>query len=149
MPKYRWVPLKPDFLGAWKSVWLKHYLAYPVIIISLIMQRNLATKIRAKRESGLTAVRLKRDPPVKSSVTCVSWGTLLVVKYFSYRYLMNAKQRRNKWAENIKLFFPPRQYRFSTKLIKTVNSKIWEKEKAREQDRQSNRPTNWHIDKHT
>ena len=28
------------------------------------MQRNLATKIRAKRESGLTAVRLKRDPPV-------------------------------------------------------------------------------------
>ena len=29
------------------------------------MQRNLATKIRAKRESGLTAVRLKRDPPVE------------------------------------------------------------------------------------
>ena len=28
------------------------------------MQRNLATKIRDKRESGLTAVRLKRDPPV-------------------------------------------------------------------------------------
>ena len=28
------------------------------------MQRNLATKIRAKRESGLTAVRLKWDPPV-------------------------------------------------------------------------------------
>ena len=28
------------------------------------MQRNLATKIWAKRESGLTAVRLKRDPPV-------------------------------------------------------------------------------------
>ena len=28
------------------------------------MQRNLATKIRAKRESGLTAVWLKRDPPV-------------------------------------------------------------------------------------
>ena len=61
---YRWVPLKPDFLGAWKSVRLKHYPAYPVIIISLITQRNLATKIRAKRESGLTAVRLKRDPPV-------------------------------------------------------------------------------------
>ena len=59
---YRWVPLKPDFLGAWKSVWLKHYPAYPVIIISLIIQRNLATKIRAKRESGLTAVRLKWDP---------------------------------------------------------------------------------------
>ena len=28
------------------------------------MQRNLAKKIRAKRESGLTTVRLKRDPPV-------------------------------------------------------------------------------------
>ena len=61
---YRWVPLKLDFLGAWKSVWLKHYPAYPVIIISLIMQRNLATKNRAKQESGLTTVRLKRDPPV-------------------------------------------------------------------------------------
>ena len=61
---YRWVPLKPDFLGAWKSVRLKHYLAYPIIIISLIIQRNLATKIQAKRESSLTAVRLKRDPPV-------------------------------------------------------------------------------------
>ena len=29
------------------------------------MQRNLATKIRAKRESGLTTVRLKQDPPVQ------------------------------------------------------------------------------------
>ena len=28
------------------------------------MQRNLATKIQAKWESGLTAVRLKWDPPV-------------------------------------------------------------------------------------
>ena len=37
------------------------------------MQRNLATKNRAKRESGLTAVRLKRDPPVYSelSVLCI------------------------------------------------------------------------------
>ena len=64
---YRWVPLKPDFLGAWKSVRLKHYPAYPFTIISLIMQKNLAKKIRAKRESGLTAVRLKRDPPVLHS----------------------------------------------------------------------------------
>ena len=61
---YRWIPLKADFLGAWKSVWLKHYPVYPIIIISLIIQRNLAKKIRAKWESGLTAVRLKRDPPV-------------------------------------------------------------------------------------
>ena len=61
---YRWVPVKADFLGAWKSVRLKHYPAYRIIITSLIIQRNLATKIRAKRESGLTAVRLKRDPPV-------------------------------------------------------------------------------------
>ena len=28
---YRWVPLKPDFLGALKSVWLKSNPAYPVI----------------------------------------------------------------------------------------------------------------------
>ena len=61
---YRWVPLKPDFLGALKSVWLNHYPAYPIIIISLIIQRNLATKIQAKQESGLTAVQLKWDPPV-------------------------------------------------------------------------------------
>ena len=61
---YRWVLLKPDFLGAWKSVRLKHYLAYPVIIVSLIIQKNLATKIWAMRESGLTTVRLKQDPPV-------------------------------------------------------------------------------------
>ena len=54
----------PDFFGALKSVQLKHYLAYPITIISLIIQRNLATKIWAKWESGLTAVRLKRDPPV-------------------------------------------------------------------------------------
>ena len=39
-------------------------LAYPIIIISLIIQKNLATKIWAKWESGLTAVRLKQDPPV-------------------------------------------------------------------------------------
>ena len=52
------------FLGVWKSVRLKHYPAYPIIIMSLIIQRNLATKIRAKQESSLTAVRLKRDPPV-------------------------------------------------------------------------------------
>ena len=50
--------------GSMKSVWLKHYLAYPIIIISLIIQRNLATKIQAKQESGLTAVWFKWDPPV-------------------------------------------------------------------------------------
>ena len=52
------------FLGAWKSVRLKHYPAYPIIIISLIIQSNLATKIWAKWESGLTTVWLKWDPPV-------------------------------------------------------------------------------------
>ena len=46
---------------------LKHYLAYPIIIISLFIQRNLATKIQAKQESGLTAVQLKQDPPVLRS----------------------------------------------------------------------------------
>ena len=56
--------LSPDFLGALKSVWLNHYPAYPIIIISLIIQRNLATKIQDKWESGLTAVWLKWDSPV-------------------------------------------------------------------------------------
>ena len=32
------------------------------------MQRNLATKIWAKQESGLTAVRLKWDPPVEEEM---------------------------------------------------------------------------------
>ena len=72
--KYRWVPLKPDFLGAWKSVRLKHYPAYPIIIISLIIQRNLATKIQAKQESGLTAVRLKPDPPVIGTAIPYGWS---------------------------------------------------------------------------
>ena len=63
---YRWVPLKLDFLGAWKSVRLKHYLAYPIIIISLIIEKNLAAKIWAKWEYGLTTVWLKWDPPVLS-----------------------------------------------------------------------------------
>ena len=76
---YRRVPLKADFLGAWKSVRLKHYPTYPIIIISLIMQRNLATKIQAKRESGLTAVRLKRDPPVsmKNSFCLKFWSEIV------------------------------------------------------------------------
>ena len=43
---YKWVPLKPDFLRAWKSVWLKCNLAYPIIIISLIIQGYLAKKSR-------------------------------------------------------------------------------------------------------
>ena len=34
------------------------------------MQRNLATKIRAKRESGLTTVQLKQDPPVVLFLLC-------------------------------------------------------------------------------
>ena len=76
---YRWVPLKPDFLGAWKSVRLKHYLAYPIIIISLITQRNLAIKIRAKQESGLTAVCLKWDPPV--SGMSIHDSTVLMVMH--------------------------------------------------------------------
>ena len=72
--QYRWVPLKQDFLGAWKSFQLKHYLAYPIIIISLIIQRNLATKIQAKQESGLTTVWLKQDWPEKVEI----------VKYLAY-----------------------------------------------------------------
>ena len=40
------------------------------------MQRNLAKKIRAKQESGLTTVRLKWDPPV---ITIVVPGSLEMV----------------------------------------------------------------------
>ena len=43
-----------------------------IIIISLIIQRNLATKIRAKQESSLTAVRLKWDPPVTNFIENIS-----------------------------------------------------------------------------
>ena len=57
-----------------KICWLKHYLAYPITIISLIIQRNLVTKIWAKQESGLTAVRLKWDPPVYGGA--YSFGSL-------------------------------------------------------------------------
>ena len=55
-------------MGALKSVWLKHYPAYQITIISLIIQRNLATKIWAKQESSLTTVQLKRDQPVNKSL---------------------------------------------------------------------------------
>ena len=61
---YRWVLLKPDFLGACKSVWLKCNVAYPIIIKSLIIQGCFGKKIWAKWESGLTTVQLKWDPPV-------------------------------------------------------------------------------------
>ena len=37
--EYRWVPLKPDFLGAWKSVWLKSNAAYPVIFSLVYMEK--------------------------------------------------------------------------------------------------------------
>ena len=64
---YRWVPLKLDFLGAWKSVWLISNPAYLHSIIQEKWNQILEKKIWAKRESGLTAVRLKRDPPVNTN----------------------------------------------------------------------------------
>ena len=63
---HRWVPLKPDFLGACKSVPAYQLSGLSVLIcIKLIKlyKNEIIQKIRAKRESGLTAVRLKRDPP--------------------------------------------------------------------------------------
>ena len=84
---YRWVPLKLDFLGAWKSVRLKHYLAYHIIIISLIIQRNLATKIQAKLESSLSTVRLKQDPPVKPTVLDGGFQIILA-NWPNYRKIM-------------------------------------------------------------
>ena len=56
--------LSPDFWEHEKLSRLKHYLAYQIIIKSLIIQRNLAEKIWAKWESSLTAVWLKWDLPV-------------------------------------------------------------------------------------
>ena len=46
------------------------------------MQRNLATKIRAKWESGLTTVRLKRDPLVCSKYIFPDPG--LIIYYFDH-----------------------------------------------------------------
>ena len=47
---------------------MKICLAYLIIITNLIIQGNLAKKIQAKQESGLTAVWLKGDPPVQMLV---------------------------------------------------------------------------------
>ena len=62
--RYRWVPLKSDFLGAWKSVLVQALSSLSNNYNKFNYQRNLATKIRAKQESSLTAVQLKQDPPV-------------------------------------------------------------------------------------
>ena len=43
------------------------------------MQKNLATKIRAKWESGLTAVRLKQDPPVFTGADIIAHYTEMEV----------------------------------------------------------------------
>ena len=59
-----------------------HYPAYPVIIVSLIIQKNLATKIQAMRESGLTAVRLKWDPPV--NIVMLSVHSTHIYQLISY-----------------------------------------------------------------
>ena len=69
---YRWVLLKPDFLGAWKSVRLISNLAYLHWIIQENGKQILEKKIWAKRESGLTAVRLKWDPPVAGEPVIIS-----------------------------------------------------------------------------
>ena len=56
--------LKPDRFSCSQKIRLKQ----DPPVISLIIQRNLVTKIRAKQESGLTTVRLKWDPPVYKEI---------------------------------------------------------------------------------
>ena len=61
---YRWVLLKPDFLGALKSVQCKSNLSYPVIFSLVYMEKLPLQKIQLNQESSLTDVWLKQDPPV-------------------------------------------------------------------------------------
>ena len=76
---YRWVPLKPDFLGAWKSVWLISILAYLHQIIQEKGKTKFWQKIWAKQESGLTTVWLKQDQTVfKNSNHIVNCSYILV-----------------------------------------------------------------------
>ena len=42
----------------------------------------MATKIRAKLESSLTAVRLKRDPPVHANIFSVKARVCGLIQYF-------------------------------------------------------------------
>ena len=65
--RYRWVPLKPDILGAWKSVCLISNPAYQYWFTLNDTYIYILAKIWAKQESGLTAVWLKQDPPVTGS----------------------------------------------------------------------------------
>ena len=65
--QYRWVLLKPDFFGSMQICPAYQLSGLSVLIcIKLIKlyKNEIIQKIRAKQESGLTAVRLKRDPPV-------------------------------------------------------------------------------------
>ena len=61
--KYRWVPLKPDF---WEHENQSGLLVIWLIYIKLYRkkEKQIWGKIQAKRESGLTTVWLKWDPPV-------------------------------------------------------------------------------------
>ena len=63
--QYRWVPLKPDFweheiLSGLSVIWLIYIKFYKE------KEKKIWQEIWAKGESGLTAVWLKRDPPVPS-----------------------------------------------------------------------------------
>ena len=59
-----WVPLSRIFWEHEKSVRLKHYPAYYIKLYRKKETKFLEKKIWAKQESSLTAVQLKRDPPV-------------------------------------------------------------------------------------
>ena len=67
----------------------------------------MATKIRAKRESGLTAVRLKRDPPVYLTTAsplayAIFQKTKMVIKQIKYRNFNKANM--TEMVEDMNLY---------------------------------------------
>ena len=60
---YSLVPLKLDFLGAWKSAWLKSNLAFPVIFSLVYIEKLPWQKIQ-----------LKQDPPVVGRCSLIICG---------------------------------------------------------------------------
>ena len=81
-----WVPLRPDFLGAWKF-------GLSVLIDIKLYKEKFWQKIQAKWEYGLTTVWLKQDPPVSVSVTvssiiCLSQSICVYLYIYPSIYLL-------------------------------------------------------------
>ena len=71
---FRWVPFKPYFLGAWKSVWLISTKIY--IKLYKEKEKMILAKIWGNWESNLTAVQLKQDPPV---INCPQFNVFMTL----------------------------------------------------------------------